>query len=284
MQHVVLNSVSCSGYQLQECARLLHRLKAAAEQAAAAAIHEGNATAATDSNTIALGHSMSSSFSPLPDWSRIQSDALSCGASLATQTSRQEGRALVVAQDAAAGATLWTEKPFAHLLLKQHRKQVHLHAGHNALLLSLDTCGATIVALQLAHSTGLAQALAHMYNTNSFSNAGRQVTETTIPSVQMRLCMLQKCSHCLKPLDVQACYSCPACPLVRYCTPSCRQGDTFHTPKGAECGLPWTLLLPADVVLAVRLSSKIAKVLKYPSLPSASERWHCLICDGLQHV
>ncbi|KAL0035035.1 hypothetical protein WJX79_007596 [Trebouxia sp. C0005] len=88
-------------------------------------------------------------------------------------------------------SVLWIEEPFAHLLLKQHRKR--------------------------------------------------------------------KCSMCLKPVQAHTSFSCPACPLVRYCSPSCCQRDPFHTAKGSECGMPWSVLLPADAVLATRMAAKLSQ-------------------------
>ena len=43
---------------------------------------------------------------------------------LAVQTTKQEGRQLVAAQQLPAGTPVWTEQPFAHVLYRQHIKQV----------------------------------------------------------------------------------------------------------------------------------------------------------------
>ncbi|DBA65674.1 TPA: hypothetical protein ACH3X2_002729 [Trebouxia sp. C0005] len=110
---------------------------------------------------------------------------------LAWKSSAEQGRQLVAAHDVVAGSVLWIEEPFAHLLLKQHRKR--------------------------------------------------------------------KCSMCLKPVQAHTSFSCPACPLVRYCSPSCCQRDPFHTAKGSECGMPWSVLLPADAVLATRMAAKLSQ-------------------------
>ncbi|KAL3132487.1 hypothetical protein ABBQ32_009035 [Trebouxia sp. C0010 RCD-2024] len=95
--------------------------------------------------------------------------------------------------------------------------------------------------------------------TNNIAAGTVMWTEQPYVHVLLKRHRKQKCSHCLKPLPAQACYSCQACSLVRYCTPHCRQSDSFHTSGGIECGVPWPLLLPADVVLAVRMVSKMSQ-------------------------
>ena len=51
----------------------------------------------------------------------------------------------------------------------------------------------------------------------------------------------------------------------------------FHHPGGVECGLPWTLLLPADVVLAVRMTNKVRLAL-YSPWRSALSALYFLAC------
>lgn len=52
------------------------------------------------------------------------------------------------------------------------------------------------------------------------------------------------------------CY-CPRCPLPAYCSAACRAADRFHRPGGPECGRPWTVLLPAEALAALRLAWRL---------------------------
>lgn len=60
----------------------------------------------------------------------------------------------------------------------------------------------------------------------------------------------QLCSHCASPLPI-APQPCGKCPLALFCGLRCRD-RAGHQAGGSECGVPWTLLLPAEVVLAAR--------------------------------
>ena len=66
------------------------------------------------------------------------------------------------------------------------------------------------------------------------------------------------CAHCCSALAAEpaAAYSCRRCPLAAYCSLSCREADAFHVPGGPECGLPWPVLLPFHLVLALRLARR----------------------------
>lgn len=61
----------------------------------------------------------------------------------------------------------------------------------------------------------------------------------------------QLCSHCTAPLPLVP-LPCAACPLALFCGARCRAAAA-HRPGGCECGVPWTLLLPQDAVLASRI-------------------------------
>jgi hypothetical protein len=67
----------------------------------------------------------------------------------------------------------------------------------------------------------------------------------------LRLCpRVQLCSQCTAPLPPVA-LPCGRCPIVAFCTFACREASA-HRPGGCECGVPWTVLLPQDAVLASR--------------------------------
>ena len=69
---------------------------------------------------------------------------------------------------------------------------------------------------------------------------------------------LQACASCLAPLAaVSAPFYCRGCPMPAYCSAACREGDTFHRPGGPECCRPWTVLLPAEAVAALRLARRL---------------------------
>lgn len=75
------------------------------------------------------------------------------------------------------------------------------------------------------------------------------------PPTQPRM---QACATCMRPLgEVPAPCYCPCCPLPAYCSAACQEADSFHRPGGPECGLPWTVLLPAEAVAALRLARRL---------------------------
>lgn len=109
----------CSGAQHEDCARLLQRLQAAAKQPVASSRGANNAPPASPT---AVGQSNLS-----PDMAQVPSLSTAALESvLAVHNSKTEGRQLAVTRDKAAGTVLWTEQPYVHVLLKQHRKQVYL--------------------------------------------------------------------------------------------------------------------------------------------------------------
>lgn len=107
----------CSGTQHEDCVKLLQRLQAAADQPI---------TSSSSANSAAAASHIADAACKLPqDWVDASSWSLPASKSLlAIQYIEMQGRQLAVSQDTAAGAVLWREKPFVHLLLKQHRKQV----------------------------------------------------------------------------------------------------------------------------------------------------------------
>ncbi len=110
----------CRGAQHEDCIRLLRRLQAAQQQASATACRgQIISPACKDAK-------LQQPFRIPPKWSpEVNSDATPFpDTTLALQSSAEQGRQLVMAHDVVAGSVLWTEEPFAHLLLKQHRKQV----------------------------------------------------------------------------------------------------------------------------------------------------------------
>lgn len=110
----------CRGAQHEDCIKLLRRLQAAQQQdSSPACLSQLDRLACKDAK-------LQQPFRLPPKWS---SEAAS-GASpfpdtmLAWKSSAEQGRQLVAAHDVVAGSVLWIEEPFAHLLLKQHRKRV----------------------------------------------------------------------------------------------------------------------------------------------------------------
>ncbi|GAX77291.1 hypothetical protein CEUSTIGMA_g4737.t1 [Chlamydomonas eustigma] len=66
---------------------------------------------------------------------------------------------------------------------------------------------------------------------------------------------LRRCGGCGRRLsNYGAAHPCGACPLVLYCSRSCRERDTFHTINGPECGVAWPRLLQEETLLACRLA------------------------------
>ena len=109
----------CSGTQHEDCVRLLQHLQAAAEQPTTSSSSASSAAAASS-----IADASCASPQDLVDvssWNMPASKSF-----LTVQNTETQGRQLAVTQDTAAGAVLWREQPFAHLLLKQHRKQVCL--------------------------------------------------------------------------------------------------------------------------------------------------------------
>ena len=255
MMHSFMYS-GCSGTQHEDCVRLLQRLQSAVHQPSTSSSSENCAAAASDTAD-------TSCELPQDRLDAFPCSMPACSSLLTVQNAETQGRQLAVTQDTAAGTVLWKEEPFVHLLLKQHRKQVRLvlladrHALQCPAVLrhchhSKSPCSPAVLA-----QMGL---FLHTFGMQRCRCASSQVLSAHQQADQLVLLVLQKCSHCLKPLPAQAWYSCQACPLVRYCTPKCRDSNTFHIPGGAECGLPWTLLLPSDVVLAVRMANKTRQV------------------------
>ena len=107
--------------QKPACLTLLQRLKLKSSQ-----------YPVQDHSTVQTGiHSapsdMSDSFEVPPAWTMHQASRGDRGSQvhkLAMQTTKHEGRQLVAAQTLPAGNPVWTEQPFAHVLYRQHIKQV----------------------------------------------------------------------------------------------------------------------------------------------------------------
>ena len=65
--------------------------------------------------------------------------------------------------------------------------------------------------------------------------------------------LLQRCATCgciILPNTEVPCKACQAC---RYCSPECRSSNRFHAPGGVECRRIWPLVVPLELVLAVRV-------------------------------
>ena len=110
----------CRGAQHEDCSKLLRRLQAAQQQAISSAhLSQTSSPACKDAK-------LQQPFRMPPMWSsEVASDTSPFpDTMLALISSAEQGRQLVAAHDVVAGSVLWTEEPYAHLLLKQHRKQV----------------------------------------------------------------------------------------------------------------------------------------------------------------
>ncbi|KAG7672585.1 hypothetical protein Ndes2526B_g08893 [Nannochloris sp. 'desiccata'] len=73
---------------------------------------------------------------------------------------------------------------------------------------------------------------------------------------------LRRCGHCCQELPLGGAYfwPCRACCVVLFCSKECRDhGNVHHVEGGPECGVPWTVLLPPEVVLAVRLACRLKR-------------------------
>eukprot|EP00798_Chlamydomonas_sp_ICE-L_P030446 gene30446-35456_t len=66
-----------------------------------------------------------------------------------------------------------------------------------------------------------------------------------------------------------------------YCSLSCRSDDKFHFPASAECGVPWTRVLPDEAVLATRLA---ALNTRGPASPVGADYRHDLLASMLTHA
>jgi len=110
----------CRGAQHEDCIKLLRRLQAAQQHARSPArLSQLDRPACKDAK-------LQQPFRMPPKWSSEAASEASPfpDTMLALASSAEQGRQLVRAHHVVAGSVLWTEEPFAHLLLKQHRKQV----------------------------------------------------------------------------------------------------------------------------------------------------------------
>ena len=148
------------------------------------------------------------------------------------------GRSLVAKDAICAGSVALFDLPFEIALHKRHRQQV-------MVILVVLPSAATLL-----------------------KHVGQCVAQ-----IRCRECLtyfatcMQLCSQCTAPLPPVA-LPCGRCPIVAFCTAACREASA-HRPGGCECGVPWTVLLPQDAVLAGR----------------AVRRMQLLVCLGLlQHT
>lgn len=109
----------CSGTQHEDGVRLLQRLQAAAKLPVSSS--QGANSAAAASITADAVPKIPPDMAEVSSLSKPASECM-----LAVQNSKEQGRQLAVTDDIAAGTEMWTEQPYVHVLLKQHRKQVCL--------------------------------------------------------------------------------------------------------------------------------------------------------------
>lgn len=112
----------CSEQQQAECLKLLQQLKLQSETH-----HTETLPDAHSSPSSTVRSSASDGFNFPPPWplqQNRQADTSTGIGKLAVQTTKREGRQLVAAQTLPAGLPVWTEQPYAHVLYRQHIKQV----------------------------------------------------------------------------------------------------------------------------------------------------------------
>jgi hypothetical protein len=149
------------------------------------------------------------------------------------------GRQLAAAVDLPAGALVLREAPFALALTKRGRRTV------SARCMQAAPC----------------RAAGHRCTRHGSAGRWGSCSAGAKPS-RMRA---QACAHCCRTMPARAvAWYCRACPMLRYCSTACRAGDTWHLPGGAECGLPWTAVLPPQAVLALRVARKLAQQVRWP--------------------
>ena len=110
----------CSGARREDCKKLLLRLQLAQQsQQNRQSLHPVQQSSKHASSKGRQKEGLPQYFLMPPVWPTQTPEAL-----LAVQTNKCEGGKLVAAMGVHAGSLLWVERPFAHVLLKQHRKQV----------------------------------------------------------------------------------------------------------------------------------------------------------------
>lgn len=94
---------------------------------------------------------------------------------------------------------------------------------------------------------------------------------------------MQLCNTCTRPLPPVPLF-CPACPLATFCSTECRAASA-HQPGGCECGVPWTLLLPQDAVLASRAVRRAQSGVRFqlPRDTGAVRRWPSIEHERFLH-
>ena len=149
---------------------------------------------------------------------------------LKVSLTKSEGRALVLADrlGVRAGALLLTEQPCATALLKKQRRQV--------------LCSFVHYTRYFASAKDKSHYLLYTYS--------------KILKVSLWVSSKQLCAFCLERLPEDAGVPCQACPLAYYCCAAHREMDEQHVPgkKSSGCGVPWSVLLPEQLTLAVRLA------------------------------
>ena len=105
---------TCSEEQHSECLKLLQRLRLKSSERH---MHDSCNSQTANSPPDSALHD----FNLPPAWPVQNSEQ---AGKLAMQTTQHEGRQLVAAQTLTAGVPIWTELPFAHVLYRQHIKQV----------------------------------------------------------------------------------------------------------------------------------------------------------------
>ena len=106
---------ACSGPQQEDCKRLLLRLQSAQHRSESCEQSKQSPAQVSSSSN----KDSSKTCSILPEWPADAQET-----TLAVQNSTSGDRQLVATCPVAAGSIIWTESPFAHVLLKQPRKQV----------------------------------------------------------------------------------------------------------------------------------------------------------------
>ena len=138
---VLLIKRTCDAVMDTACRGAQHeRLQAAAKQSASASARKGANGAATAGITADADRTSSLDMAEVPPSSVPPLKAM-----LAVQNSNKQGRQLAVTRNIPAGTVLWTEQPYVHVLLKQHRKQVRLRMNLKQIGTIAAMCNANVV-------------------------------------------------------------------------------------------------------------------------------------------
>jgi hypothetical protein len=115
-------------------------------------------------------------------------------------------------------------------------------------------------SIKIAESSTLGRHL--VVGTHDLQESTDIIQDQPVAHVLVKSQRLNRCGHCCQELPLQGAYfwSCKACCITMFCSRECRDHeDVHHVAGGPECGVPWPVLLPPEVVLAVRLACRLKR-------------------------